>query len=138
MPEPKRGQPSLVEASEDDPEKLITLKYFAVQNVQQENGGIKPVGRALVEDKSVRVEPFEINSLMQEVSLGQFSMSLQIELEEKEKMSFEITEQDVDRVIDYYGRKYKIISFDIDRRSVRISKQIGLSTDLETVEIFAP
>ena len=93
LPEPKRGQPSLVEALEDDPEKLITLKYFAVQNVQQENGGIKPVGRALVEDKSVRVEPFEINSLMQEVSLGQFSMNLQIELEEKEKMSFEITEQ---------------------------------------------
>ena len=138
LPEPKRGQPSLVEASEDDPEKLITLKYFAVQNVQQENGGIKPVGRALVEDKSVRDEPFEINSLMQEVSLGQFSMNLEIELEEKEKMSFEITEQDVDRVIDYYGRKYKVISFDIERRSVRISKQIGLSTDLEIVEIFAP
>ena len=136
--EPKRGQPSLVAADEDDPDKLITLKYFAVQNVPQENGGIKPVGRALVEDKSVRDKPFEINSLMQEVSLGQFSMNLQIKLEGKEKMDFEITEQDIGRVIEYYGRKYKITSFDADQKSVRISKQIGLSPDLETVDIYAP
>ena len=51
-------------------------------------------------------------------------------------MSFEITEQDVDRVIDYYGitKSFHLIS--IEDRST--SKQIGLSTDLETVEILAP
>ena len=69
---------------------------------------------------------------MQEVSFGQFSMNLQIELEKK---CPKVTEQDVDRVIDYYGRKYKIISFDIDRRSVQFLNN-WIVLDLETVRFL--
>lgn len=135
---PKPGQPSLVATTYEDPDKFLTLKFFTTQNVKQKTGGIRPVGRALVEDKSVKDEPFEINSLMDEVYLGQFMMKLRIELKDKDALDLDLTERDTGREIDYYGRKYKIISFDTDRRSVKISKQIGLAGTVEENEMFAP
>ena len=135
---PKPGQPSLVATTYDDPDKFLTLKFFTTQNVKQKTGGIRPVGRALVEDKSVKDEAFEINSLMDEVYLGQFMMKLKILLKDKEALDLELTERDAGREIDYYGRKYKIISFDTDRRSIKISKQIGLAGTVEENDIFAP
>ena len=65
---PKSGRPSLIEVDNNSSEKLLTLKYFTVQNVPQNNGGVKPVGRAMIEDHSLKLEPFEINSLMEKVS----------------------------------------------------------------------
>ena len=135
---PKPGQPSLVATTYDDPDKFLTLKFFTTQNVKQKTGGIRPVGRALVEDKSVKDEAFEINSLMDEVYLGQFMMKLKILLKDKEALDLELTERDAGREIDYYGKKYKIISFDTDRRSIKISKQIGLAGTVEENDIFAP
>ena len=75
---------------------------------------------------------------MDEVYLGQFMMKLKILLKDKEALDLELTERDAGREIDYYGRKYKIISFDTDRRSIKISKQIGLAGTVEENDIFAP
>ena len=55
------------------------------------------MGRALVEDKSVKDEAFEINSLMDEVYLGQFMMKLKILLKDKEALDLELTERDAGR-----------------------------------------
>ena len=71
---PKPGRPSLELIDSNSSEKFLTLKYFTVQNVTQKNGGIKPVGRALIEDHSLRMKPFEINSIMEDVFLGQFEV----------------------------------------------------------------
>ena len=54
------------------------------------------MGRALVEDKSVKDEAFEINSLMDEVYLGQFMMKLKILLKDKEALDLELTERDAE------------------------------------------
>ena len=134
----KRGQSSLVVVDSNSSEKLITLKYFAVQQVPQKTGGVKPVGRALIIDHSVKEEPFELNSLMKEVDLGQFEVILSLELDDKEKMSVSLNEKDEGREIEYYGRKFKILKWDTSRKSLVISKQIGLSPEIEEVELFAP
>jgi hypothetical protein len=134
----KRGQSSLVVVDSNSSEKLITLKYFAVQQVPQKTGGVKPVGRALVIDHSVKEEPFELNSIMKEVDLGQFEVTLSLELDDKEKLSVSLNEKDEGREIEYYGRKFKILKWDTSRKSLVISKQIGLSPEIEEVELFAP
>ena len=134
----KRGQSSLVAVDSNNSEKLITLKYFAVQQVPQKTGGVKPVGRALIIDHSVKEEPFELNSIMKEVDLGQFEVILSLELDDKEKLSVSLNEKDADREIEYYGRKFKILKWDTSSKSLVISKQIGLSPEIEEVELFAP
>lgn len=135
---PKRGQSSLLDVDSNSSEKLITLKYFAVQNVPQKTGGVRPVGRALLIDHSVKEEPFELNSIMKEVDLGQFEVILSLELDDKEKLSVSLNEKDEGREIEYYGRKFKILKWDTSRKSLFISKQIGLSPEIEEVELFAP
>ena len=64
----------------------------------------------MVEDKSVKDETFEINSLMDEVYLRQFMMKLKILLKDKEALDHELTERDAGREIDYYGRKYLMMA----------------------------
>lgn len=135
---PKRGQSSLLVVDSNSSEKLITLKYFAVQQVPQKTGGVRPVGRALIIDHSVKEEPFELNSIMKEVDLGQFEVTLSFELDDKEKLSVSLNEKDEGREIEYYGRKFKILKWDTSRKSLFISKQIGLSPEIEEVELFAP
>lgn len=135
---PQRGQPTLIKVEADDPTKLLTLNYFTVQQVPQKTGGVKPVGRALIEDKTVSDEPFEINSLMPEVYLGQFDLKVEILLEDKDKLELTLTEVDEGRIIEYYGRKYKILKINLEKKSVLISKQVGLSPELEELELFAP
>jgi hypothetical protein len=135
---PKRGQPSLITVDSNSSEKLITLKYFAVQQVPQKTGGVKPVGRALLIDHSVKEEPFELNSIMTEIDLGQFEVTLSLELDDKDKLLVNLSEKDEGREIEYYGRKFKILRWDTVRKSLVISKQIGLSPEIEEVELFAP
>jgi hypothetical protein len=135
---PKRGQSSLIAVDSNSSDKLITLKYFAVQQVTQKTGGVRPVGRALLIDHSVKEEPFELNSIMKEIDLGQFEVTLSLELDDKEKLSVSLNEKDDGREIEYYGRKYKILKWDTSRKSLFISKQIGLSPEIEEVELFAP
>jgi hypothetical protein len=135
---PKRGQSSLIAVDSNSSEKLITLKYFAVQQVPQKTGGVKPVGRALLIDHSIKEEPFELNSIMTEVDLGQFEVNLSLELDDKEKVLVPLNEKDLGLEVPYYGRKYKILKWDTARKSLVISKQIGLSPEIEEVELFAP
>ena len=104
----------------------------------QKSGGVKPVGRALLIDHSVKEEPFELNSIMTEIDLGQFEVTLSLELDDKEKLFVTLNEKDDGREIEYYGRKFKILRWDTSRKSLVISKQIGLSPEIEEVELFAP
>ena len=75
---------------------------------------------------------------MKEVDLGQFEFTLSLELDDKEKLLVSLNEKDVDREVEYYGRKFKILKWDTTSKSLVISKQIGLSPEIEEVELFAP
>jgi hypothetical protein len=75
---------------------------------------------------------------MKEIDLGQFEVTLSLELDDKDKLLVNLSEKDEGREIEYYGRKFKILRWDTGRKSLVISKQIGLSPEIEEVELFAP
>ena len=61
---------------------MVTV-FRVVQLKDEKTGGVRPVGRALVQDYKLGGNPFEINSLMQEVFAG----------ENKIELSFSLTDQ---------------------------------------------
>ena len=101
---PKPGRPSLTKVDNNSSEKLITLKYFTVQNVTQKMV-IKPVGRALVEDHSLGAKPFEMNSLMDEVFLGQFEVKLR-QIGKEDEKEIALSDNDEGKEMTYNGRIY--------------------------------
>ena len=119
---PKPGRPSLVQVDANSSDKLLTLKYFTVQNVSQKNGGVKPVGRALIEDHSIGEKPFEMNSLMDEVFLGQFEVKLRIKIGKEDEKEITLTKIDQGKEIPYNGRKYIVVSFDAERKAVKLKE----------------
>ena len=72
------------------------------------------------------------------MNLNLIELFIKKKLDDKEKMSVSLNEKDAGREIEYYGRKFKILKWDTARKSLVISKQIGLSPEIEEVELFAP
>ena len=72
---------------------------------------------------------------MPEVYLGQFDLKIEILLEDKDKLELTLTEVDEGRIIEYYGRKYKILKINLEKKSVLISKQVGFIPELEELEL---
>jgi hypothetical protein len=135
---PKPGRPSLLEVESNSTEKLLTLKYFTVQNVTQKNGGVKPVGRALIEDHFLKIKPFEINSLMENVFLGQFELKLRFKIGKEDSYEEILSAGDIDKEITYNGRNYKVLEFDSDRKSVKLRKASTIPNQFEDLELLAP
>ena len=135
---PKPGRPTLLEVDTNSSEKLLTLKYFTVQNVTQKNGGIKPVGRALIEDHSMNIKPFEINSLMEEVFLNQFEVRLMFKIGKEDEKEVILREVDEGKEISYNGRKYSVLNFDSKRKSIKLRKQDILPHQFEDIELLSP
>ena len=100
------GRPSLKIVDENSSDKLLSLKYFTVQKVTQKNGGTKPVGRALIEDYKLGGKPFEINSLMEEVFLGQFEVGLEFKIKKEDPMLIKVSDSQVGQELLYNGRSY--------------------------------
>ena len=135
---PKSGRPSLIEVDNNSSEKLLTLKYFTVQNVPQNNGGVKPVGRAMIEDHSLKLEPFEINSLMEKVFLGQIEVKLRFKIGKEDAYEIILTATDTGKEVNYNNRIYKILAFDSDKKSVLLRKASAIPNQFEDLELFAP
>ena len=135
---PKPGRPSLKEVDSNSPEKLLTLKYFTVQNVPQKNGGVKPVGRAIIEDHFLKLKPFEINSLMENVFLGQFEVKLRFKIGKEDAYEITLTASDVGKEVNYNNRIYKILAFDSDKKSVLLRKASAIPNQFEDLELLAP
>ena len=135
---PKSGRPSLIEVDNNSSEKLLTLKYFTVQNAPQKNGGVKPVGRALIEDHFLKLKPFEINSLMENVFLGQFEVKLRFKIGKEDAYEITLTASDVGKEVNYNNRIYKILAFDSDKKSVMLRKASAIPNQFEDLELLAP
>ena len=135
---PKPGRPSLAEVDKNSSEKLLSLNYFTVQNVTQKNGGVKPVGRALIEDHSLRIKPFEMNSLMEEVFLGQFEVKMRIKIAKEDEKEVILSNIDEGREIPYNGRKYTVLGFDAERKAIKLRKQDTIPHQFEDLELLCP
>jgi hypothetical protein len=134
----KPGRPSLIKVDNNSSEKLLTLKYFTVQNVTQKNGGVKPVGRALIEDHFLKLKPFEINSLMENVFLGQFEVKLRFKIGKEDAYEITLTASDTGKEVNYNNRIYKILAFDSDKKSVLLRKASAIPNQFEDLELLAP
>lgn len=138
LDDPKPGRPSLVKVDGNSSKKRLSLKYFAVQNIKQKNGGIKPVGRALFEDHLIGGKPFEMNSLMENVFLGQFQIGLKFKIKKEDSLDIFISNLDNGKEIEYNGRNYVIKSFDLEKKSVVIRKVSTIPTQFEDLELISP
>lgn len=135
---PKPGRPSLEEVDNNSSEKFLTLKYFTVQNITQKNGGVKPVGRALIEDHSLRIKPFEINSIMENVFLGQFEVKLKFKIGKEDSYETTLSASDQGKDISYNNRIYKVLEFDAEKKSVKLRKANAIPNQFEDLELLAP
>ena len=136
--DPKPGRPSLTEVDNNSSEKLLSLKYFTVQNVTQKNGGVKSVGRALIEDHALGLKPFEINSIMENVFLGQFEVELYFKIGKEDPYQITLSQTDTGKEITYNGRNYTILDFDINRKSVKLRKANSIPNQFEEIELVSP
>ena len=135
---PKPGRPSLEEVDSNSSEKHLTLKYFTVQNVTQKNGGVKPVGRALIEDHSLGLKPFEMNSIMENVFLGQFEVKLNFKIGKEDTYEISLSESDQGKDINYNNRIYKVLEFDAGKKSIKLRKANAIPNQFEDLELLAP
>jgi hypothetical protein len=135
---PKPGRPSLGEVDNNSSEKFLTLKYFTVQNITQKNGGVKPVGRALIEDHSLGIKPFEVNSIMENVFLGQFEVKLRFKIGKEDSYETTLSASDQGKEINYNNRIYKILGFDAEKKSVNLRKANVIPNQFEDLELLAP
>jgi len=135
-PSYKPGLPSLIKTTPEDAEKLLLVEFFTVQQVpNKKTGGLKPVGRAMVKDYSIGGKSFEINSLMNEVYSGQFSIQLKFELPSTSPLEIEISEKDEGKEIIFADRSYEIISIDSVNKTITISKNDPRTAKISTVTL---
>jgi hypothetical protein len=109
-----------------------------VQNITQKNGGVKPVGRALIEDHSLGIKPFEVNSIMENVFLGQFEVKLRFKIGKEDSYETTLSASDQGKEINYNNRIYKILGFDAEKKSVNLRKENVIPNQFEDLELLAP
>lgn len=119
----KPGSTSLIETTEDDANKLLMVTYFKVEYVKDEKtGGVKPVGRALVQDYKLGGKPFEINSRMQEVFAGENKIEMSFSLDGPSEQIV-LSDKDAGKVLELGLRKYLIKEINIEEKSLLIEKR---------------
>jgi hypothetical protein len=133
----KPGQPSLEICDNNDSDKLFIVQYFAVQQYRNpETGGLKPVGRAMIQDFRIEGPPFEINSLMKKVYAGSLKMSFRASLPGLAPEEFTFESSDEIRVFDFGGRRYQISNIDFENKMIKVTKQDPRSTE-DSVQSFS-
>ena len=133
----KPGQPSLEICDKNDSAKLFTVQYFAVQQYRNpETGGLKPVGRAMVQDHRLGGKPFEINSLMKEVNAGNFTLNFRASLPALDTKEFNVESTKPLETLEYGGRIYLVSDIDLENKSVKVTKQ-DPRIEGDLVEIFS-
>ena len=120
----KPGTPSLLPTNAEDPDKMIVVNAFAVQQVRDsQTGGIRPVGRAMIQDFRLPVKPFEINSFMEETHAGQYRIVVESTSKDipEEKFSFE--QNATGHPFRLAMRDYRILEIDVVKSRVHLEKQ---------------
>ena len=96
------------------------------------------MGRALVEDHSLGAKPFEMNSLMDEVFLGQFEVKLRFKIGKEDEKEIALSDNDEGKEMTYNGRKYTVLGFDAERTAIKLRKQGQLPHQFEVLELLSP
>jgi hypothetical protein len=123
-PDRKPGQPSLTECQQDDSEKLIKVEHFVVQQHKNtETGGLRLVGRSLVQDFLLGGEPFEINSIMKEVYAGDYTFKFTLTLPPAASQDVEISSKDEGRTFSLSGRTFHVKQIDLKANRITLIKK---------------
>ena len=132
------GSTSLIKTTEDDENKLLMVKYFKLEYLKDEKtGGVRPVGRALVQDYKLGGKPFEINSRMTEVFAGDNEIEMSFSLDGPSEQIV-ISDKDVGEVLEFGSRKYKILEINVEEKSLLIEKQGPLPNNLRKEKLSLP
>ncbi len=89
----------------------------------------------MVKDYNIGGNSFEINSLMNEVYSGQFTIQLKFELPSTSPLEIEISEKDEGKEIIFADRSYEIISIDSVNKTITISKNDPRTAKISTVTL---
>jgi len=116
------GSSSLIPTTAEDENKLLIIKYFEVQQIKDEkSGGVRSVGRALVQDYKLGGKPFEINSLMTEVFAGENEIRMSFRLDGASEL-ITLADKDAGKVLEFGSRKYLIKEINSDEKSLVVEK----------------
>ena len=116
------GQPSLIKSTPDENSSKLTVEFFTVQQIKLQDGSLKTVGRALLKDHELGGKAFEINSLMKEVFVGDFEITLKFQIDDVPSREFIISQKSLGSILMHEGRQYKIIDIDTENRTVLVDK----------------
>ena len=137
-PDYKPGESTLIPTTMEDGEKLLVVKFFAVQQIPNaKTGGLKSVGRALVEDFQIGGKPFEINSIMEEVFSGQFSIKLKFDVPSSPSQEIIISEKDIGKKIIIDNRIYEILQIESNEKEVVVQKLESVTGDTKKATLKA-
>lgn len=134
----KAGSSSFIATTTDDENKILMVTHFVVQQIKDDKtGGVRPVGRALVQDYKLGGKPFEINSLMKEVFAGQNEIRMRFRLDGlNEPMVF--SDKDIGKVFEFGTRKYLVKEIDLKMKSLVIEKRGPEPKDLRVQKFTQP
>lgn len=128
----KPGTPSLLPTNDDDPDKMISVNAFAVQQVRDsKTGGIRSVGRALIKDFRLPVKPFEINSFMKETHAGQHRIAVESTSKDTSGEKFTFEQNATGTTFRLAMREYKILEIDLVKSRVHLEKQALAPPELQ-------
>jgi hypothetical protein len=134
----KPGSPSLIQTTEEDANKLLKVTYFKVEYVKDEKtGGVRPVGRAMVQDYNLGGKAFEINSRMQEVFAGENEIEMKFSLDGPTEQIL-ITDKDIGKVLEFGSRAYLVKEIDVDKKSLLIEKRASPQGSSRTETLTLP
>jgi hypothetical protein len=120
----KPGQPSLIECNESDPDRLLKVEHFVVQQHKNaKTGGLRLIGRSLVRDYILGGDPFEINSVMNSVYAGDYTFLFEFNLPDYDAQNIEISSKDEGRIISLSGRSYEVVKIDLKSNQITIVKK---------------
>lgn len=120
----KPGQPSLIECAESDPDCLVKVEHFVVQQHRNpQTGGLRMVGRSLVRDYLLGGEPFEINSVMENVFAGDYTFIFSFSLPSHDEQTVEITSKDEGKIFSFAGRNYEVVKIDLEMNQITLKKK---------------
>jgi hypothetical protein len=134
----KPGTSSLVPTTPEDASKLLIVKYFEVQQIRDEKtGGVRSVGRAMVQDYKLGGDPFEINSLMPEVFAGENEIRMSFRLDGANELIV-FSDKDIGKTLEFGSRKYLVKEINSDDKSLLIEKRGPEANDFREETLALP
>ena len=123
-PNYKPGDTTLIKTIADDPDKIVMVDAFVVQQVRDpKTGGIRSVGRVLIKDFRLLGKPFEINSFMDETHAGEYRITVKSTSNDNNTEKFTFDQNSKGTSFRLAMRDYKILEIDFVKFRVHLEKQ---------------